>query len=206
MYPRTRRQKEILNFIGEFTRTRGHQPSYQEIADHFRLASKGAVARHIEALERQGFVSRRLEDGAFSLVLNPSDPTANEVCELSWIDLSEFPDIDPQLLPPPIQVSVHALGVLNPEKICAFKVENDAMLGDHICEGDIAILEKRSLARDGEIVLAVLGGRDLFLQRLFKRGGTVELHPSNPKYEKTSLPSPQVQVCGVFRGLIRPSI
>ena len=63
MQPRTRRQREILDFITEFINERGHIPSYQQIARKFKIASKSAIAKHIAAMEKQGILQRRREDG-----------------------------------------------------------------------------------------------------------------------------------------------
>lgn len=204
MYPRTRRQKEVLDYILQFIETRGHQPSYQEIADHFRLASKGAVARHIEALERQGFLSRRSDDGAFSLEINPAESAEEMVCEISWMELPDSSDSTLSIPDDPLFISVHTLGVLKPDKVAAFKVANDAMLDDHICEGDIVILERRTLARDGDIVFAIVDGERAVLKRIRRSGVSIELHPSNSKYETISRPADRVEIRGVFRGLVRP--
>jgi repressor LexA len=57
MQARTRRQKEILSYITEFIENRGYEPSYQQIAKHFQIASKSAIAKHIAALEEQGLIA-----------------------------------------------------------------------------------------------------------------------------------------------------
>ena len=89
MQPRTKRQKEILEYISNFIETRGYKPSYQQIAKHFRLASKAAVAKHIAALEKQGLISRRRENGSFSLELYPKVVITDLVCQIEWLELHE---------------------------------------------------------------------------------------------------------------------
>lgn len=204
MHPRTRRQKEILDYICQFVDARGHKPSYQQIANHFRLASKGAVARHIAALEKQGFLTRRSDDGSFSLALSPPEASKSLVTSVSWVetdvDLIEIDDPTNE----PLYVSVFALGILKPEKVVAYKMRNDSMVGDHICEGDIVLLEKRTLARDGEIVLALIDKKQFVLKRMFRNGSTVEFKPSNERFEALTVPSNSVEIKGVYKGLVRP--
>ena len=65
--PRTKRQREIFDYIKSFIENRGYEPSYQQIAKHFHIASKSAIAKHIAALEQQGLVIRSRENGSFSL-------------------------------------------------------------------------------------------------------------------------------------------
>lgn len=202
MHPRTRRQREVLDFILRFMETRGHKPSYQQIASHFRFASKGAVARHITALESQGLLRRRSDDGSFSLEVKSTE--ASLVTGVNWIetDVEQIDIEDP--VNEPLYVSAFALGVLKPEKVAAYRMRNDSMLGDHICEGDIVLLERRSLARDGEVVLALIERDRLVVKRFFRAGPRIELRPSNDRYETLFLPAAAVEVKGIYRGLVRP--
>jgi repressor LexA len=54
----TRRQREMLDFIAEFIRTKRYSPSLEEIAAHFGLSSVATVHKHVSNLERKGFIKR----------------------------------------------------------------------------------------------------------------------------------------------------
>jgi repressor LexA len=204
MQPRTKRQKEILEYISGFIETRGYKPSYQQIAKHFRLASKAAVAKHIEALEKQGLISRRRENGSFSLELFPKAVITDLVCQIEWMELPESTRILDDLSDETLLVPTFLIGLHKPEKLCAFRVQNDSMLDEHICEGDIALVEKRAFARDGDIVVTVIGGDRVIFKRIFRDGANVELRPSNKTYEPIKISADKVEIKGIFRGLIRP--
>ena len=79
------------------------------------------------------------------------------------------------------------------------------MIDEHICDGDIALIEDRAEARDGEIVVALVDETYATLKRLFRRGAEVELRPANSQLESITVPASQVRVQGIFRGLLRPS-
>lgn len=204
MQPRTKRQKEILEYISTFIETRGYKPSYQQIAKHFRLASKAAVAKHITALEKQGLISRRRENGSFSLELFPKETFSDLVCEIGWLELPQTLRILDDFSDETLLVPTFLLGFNKPEKLCAFRVPNDSMLDEHICEGDIAIVEKREFARDGDIVVSIINSDRVILKRIFRDGANVELRPSNEKYESIKISADRVEIKGIFRGLIRP--
>ncbi|MBS1796265.1 MAG: repressor LexA [Acidobacteria bacterium] len=206
MQPRTKRQKEILEYISNFIETRGYKPSYQQIAKHFRLASKAAVAKHIEALEKQGLITRRRENGSFSLELFPKTVVSDLVCEIEWLELPETTRFLDDFSDETLLVPTFLIGFHRPEKLCAVRVQNDAMLDDHICEGDIALIEKREFARDGDIVLAVVNGDRVYLKRLYRDGANIELRPANDQYEVLSVPADKIEIKGIYRGLIRPII
>jgi repressor LexA len=201
MQPRTKRQKEIFEYISQFIESRGYKPSYQQIAMHFQLASKAAVANHIAALERQGLISRRRENGSFSLELNPKETAGGLVCGIEWIPAPGTSDAAAE---EPLLVPAFLTGGLTADKLLVFRVRNESMIGDHICEGDIALIERRSFARDGDTVVATVRGERLVLKKIFRDGANVELRPSNPTFEPIRVPADKVDVKGIFRGLIRP--
>ncbi len=204
MQPRTKRQKEILEYISNFIETRGYKPSYQQIAKHFRLASKAAVAKHIAALEKQGLISRRRENGSFSLELYPKVVITDLVCQIEWLELHEAMRFLDDFSDETLLVPAFLIGLHKPEKLCAFRVPNDSMLDEHICEGDIALVEKRGFARDGDIVVSVINRDRVILNRIFRDGANVELRPSNENYQTIKIPADKVEIKGIYRGLIRP--
>jgi repressor LexA len=79
------------------------------------------------------------------------------------------------------------------------------MIDEHICDGDIALIEDRSEARDGEIVVALVEGTHATLKRLYRHGPEIELRPANSQLESIRVPAQQVIVQGIFRGLLRPT-
>lgn len=203
MQPRTRRQREILEFINDYTERKGYKPSYQLIARHLGIASKSAVAKHVAALEKQGILQRRRENGAFALELNPPNFIADAVCEVEWLELPFSDDFSEEFESSPLFVPKFLLGFLEPDRVRAFRVPNEAMIEEHICEGDIALVEKRTFARDGACVVAGIGDR-IVLKRFYRVGANIELRPANKDYEPLKVSAEKVSIYGVMRGLLRP--
>lgn len=203
MQPRTRRQREILDFITEFIDERGHIPSYQQIARKFKIASKSAIAKHIAAMERQGILKRRREDGSFGLELSQKNSAIESVCEIGWLETASADGFSENWEQEPIFVPKFLLGYYEPERIRAFRVPNNSMLDEHICEGDIALIEKRSFARDGAIVVAEIENR-VVLKRFYRAGANIELRPANQNYQTIILSADKVLIQGVLHGLLRP--
>jgi len=52
----TRRQREVLGFIAQFTDANGYCPSYEELAQGLHLASLATVHKHIQSLESKGYL------------------------------------------------------------------------------------------------------------------------------------------------------
>lgn len=210
--PRTKRQKEILDYIVWYSGERGHEPSYAQIARHFGVKSRATIAKHIAALERRGLVSRTREDGAFALGVNnlskADEMQPDALCQVPLFGriaagLPILNDWDHRDM---IAVPRFLLGRVRPEKVFALRVHGDSMIDEHICDGDIALIESRSDARDGEIVVALVDGSDTTLKRIFRRGPEVELRPANASLESIRVSALQVAIQGVFRGLLRSAV
>ncbi|MEX2582762.1 MAG: helix-turn-helix domain-containing protein, partial [Gemmatimonadota bacterium] len=56
--PLTKRQKEILDYIGAFIEDQGYAPSFEEIAEAFGYASLATVHEHLSNLERKGYIRK----------------------------------------------------------------------------------------------------------------------------------------------------
>lgn len=204
--PRTKRQREVFEYIDSFIKERGYEPSYQQIARHFRIASKSAIAKHIAALERQGLLSRLRENGSFGLQIRPKNSVDEAVCAIDWLDVPPDASFKEDWEHNSIFIPKFLIGMFQPERIFAFRVRNDSMLEENILEGDVVLIEKRLFARDGDCVVALIEKDRVVLKRFYRAGANVELRPSNRDYQTITLPADKVGVKGIFRALLRPSI
>lgn len=213
--PRTQRQKEVFDYLVRFLERRGYIPSYTQIAKHIGVRSRATVAKHIKALERLGLITIHNQDGSFALVINEQEtqpPPPPPAPEFEWLweipmsgviaagqPLEVVPDGDL------IAVPRFLLGRVKPGNVYALKVQGDSMIDEHICDGDIALIEDRPEAHDGEIVVALVDETHATLKRLYRHGAEVELRPANSQLESIRVPAERVRVRGIFRALLRPS-
>jgi repressor LexA len=206
MLPRTQRQKEILDYITRFLERQGYVPSYGQIAKHFGVKSRATIAKHIAALEKRGLISREHEDGSFALNVKVEDTSSDSICEVKLFGrIAAGPPLEVVDYEERISVPRFLLGRVRPDCVYALRVKGDSMIDEHICDGDIALIEYRTDARDGEIVVALIEESQATLKRLYRRGVNVELQPANSQLQPLIVPASQVSVRGIFRGLLRPS-
>ena len=205
MLPRTQRQKDILDYITRFSERNRYEPSYAQIARHFGVKSRATIAKHIAALERRGLLTRTHEDGSFALSVKVDDPDA--LCQVKLLGrIAAGTPLDVVESAETLSVPRFLLGRVKPERVYALRVKGDSMIDEHICDGDIALIENRTEARDGEIVVALLiDENQATLKKIYRRGNNVELHPANSQLQPLTLPASQVSVQGIFRGLLRPT-
>lgn len=206
MLPRTQRQKDILDYITRFSERNRYEPSYAQIARHFGVKSRATIAKHIAALERRGLLTRTHEDGSFALSVKVDDPDA--LCQVKLLGrIAAGAPLDVVESTEMLSVPRFLLGRVKPDRVYALRVKGDSMIDEHICDGDIALIENRTEARDGEIVVALLiEENQATLKKLYRRGANVELHPANSQLQPLTLPASQVSVQGIFRGLLRPTV
>lgn len=205
MQPRTKRQKQVLDYIKNYIEKHGYEPSYQQIAIHLGVSSKAGIAKHIEALEQLGLISRIRENGSFRLEINPTQSISELISEISWLELplDETPDaeIEP-LFVPKIMIGDHL-----PETISAIRAVDDSMIEEHICEGDIVLVENRSYARDGDTVVALLTEKQrTVILKFFRAGANIELRPANPAFKSISVRADKIEIKGVLCSVLRPPV
>ena len=206
MQPRTQRQKEILEYITRFIARHGYEPSYAQIARYFGVSSKATIAKHIKALERRGLLVRRRTDGAFGLSVQVEETAGDATCEVPLLGrVAAGTPLDTFEEAETITVPRFLLGRVRPNHIYALRVTGDSMIDEHICDGDIALIENRVEAREGEIVVALVDGSRATLKRLHRMGTEVELRPANSQLAPIRLHASRVAVQGIFRGLLRPA-
>lgn len=193
----TPKQLRLLTFIRDFTHTRGYAPTMQELADEFGV-SKVTIFEHISALQKKGYL-RRSRHRARSLRLSPGIPFPDERA-------SRLPLVGTIAAGQPIEaiedrqvVDLEELFVSPYEKF-VLRVRGDSMIGDQICDGDLVIVERRSTARDGETVVALIDN-EATLKRFYRTPDGVRLEAANPAYEPIFVRDVAIQ--GVVIGVLR---
>lgn len=196
----TRRQRQVYDFICQFVEANGYSPSLEEIGAHFGLASVATVHKHIQHLVAKGFLRKAWNR---SRSLEPVPEAASEALDVPILGtvaagrpIEAIEDASES-----IRVPAQMMG--RPGETFALRVRGDSMIEDQICDGDVVIVESRLEARDGETVVALVGGDEATLKRFYRRGSQVRLVPANSNMEPLELPAADVQIRGVVRGLVR---
>src|SRR5919112_3110536 len=70
--PLTKRQREILTYLGSYSENNGYAPSFEEIAETFNYNSLATVHEHLTNLERKGYIKRSYNESRAIEIL-PSD-------------------------------------------------------------------------------------------------------------------------------------
>ncbi len=195
----TRSQARTLEFLKTFWREHGHAPTLAEIAAGIGIRSRGVVHRYLQALESAGEIE--ILDGRHRGIRlrDAGDAVASELPLLGKIAAGR-----------PIeaiagQESIELPAYLTGNADCyALRVEGDSMIDIGIHDGDIVIVRPTSVARDGDIVVALIDGHEATLKRLRREGeGRVMLIPENSTMSPMIYDARRVQIQGVLTGQLR---
>ena len=77
------------------------------------------------------------------------------------------------------------------------------MIDAGIQDGDIVVIERRDVAENGDIVVALIDDAEVTLKRLRRKGATIALEAANPQYETRIFGPNRVKVQGRLVGLMR---
>ena len=201
--PLTKRQKQVLDFIARFQDENGYCPSYEEIAHGLDLASLATVHKHISALENKSYLKRGFNQSR-SLELAPK-----YLQEQRRTRPLEVPLLGRIAAGSPVE-SVEQRETLNFADFAgngntfALEVRGNSMIEDHICDGDLILLEKVSEIRDGDIVVALVGGSETTLKRFHREAGDqVRLQPANAALRPIIVAARDVQIQGRLLAVLR---
>jgi repressor LexA len=201
----TKRQKQVLDFIANFQDENGYCPSYEEIAHGLDLASLATVHKHISALEAKNYLKRGFNQSR-SLELMPrylqehrrARPAAPQIPMLGRIAAGAPVEAIEQ------RETLNLADFTGSGETFALEVRGSSMIEDHICDGDVILLEKVSEAHDGDIVVALVAGAETTLKRFFREpNGVVRLQPANSALEPILVPAGEVQVQGRLIAVLR---
>jgi repressor LexA len=196
----TKRQQEIFDFIRRYSARHGYPPTVRDIGKAIGLTSSSTVHAHLANLEKIGMIRRDptkpralelLVEGA-KKVVSPGGglPVVGRVAAGSPILAEE--NIEDYVQVPPIAGGDAGEYVL--------KISGDSMKDAGILDGDHVVVRPQDTARDGEIVVALMG-EEATVKRYFREPDHIRLQPENDAHEP--IRTRDVQVLGSVVGVCR---
>ena len=202
----TRRQKEVLDFIAGFVDRHGYSPSFEEIARGLSLKSLATVHKHVSNLQTKGILQRG-HNRSRSIDVLPQ-PRPQRIAPMREALRDRLPLMGRIVAGLPVEAlqsneSISLADIVGSKEVFALEVRGDSMRDEHIVDGDYVLIERTRVARDGEIVVALVRGSETTLKRFYLEGEVVRLQPSNQEMEPIYLPAVQVEVQGRVLGVLR---
>jgi repressor LexA len=201
----TRRQKQVYDYIADFVQRNGYSPSFEEIGDGMGLSSLATVHKHISNLEKKGLLKRDYNKSRSIDVLPPKGSLKKAMAPPSMMlplmgRIAAGRPIEAIENPETISLADFTSGS---KDVYVLRVVGESMQDEHIVEGDYVIVESTKMARDGEIVVALVEGSDATLKRIYREGDNIRLQPSNARMQPIIVPARTVDVQGRVIGVLR---
>lgn len=220
----TLKQHELLCFIHRKLEETGVSPSFEEMKEALDLKSKSGIHRLINALEERQFIRRlpnraralevlRLAEGmdrpkAAAILPTPASPPPRDI-PIAANDVIDIPlhgriaaGVPIEALEGQSMLSVPA-ALLGSGEHYALEVSGDSMVEAGILDGDFALIQRTEVARDGQIVVALIDENEATLKYFRREGRRIRLDPANSAYEPQIYDAGQVQIQGKLAGLLR---
>lgn len=197
----SQRQREILEYIGQHTRSHGYPPTVREIGEAVNLSSSSTVHAHLKVLEQRGMISR---DAVLTRAIRVVD---EENLRQKTQRAANLPILGRVAAGRPALASQEVEGTfpvpsdfLGGGEGFLLRVKGDSMIEDGILDGDCVVVRRQNVAENGDVVVAVIED-EATVKRLYSEHGHVRLQPANSSMQPMIFDS--VEIVGKVVGLIR---
>lgn len=182
----TKRQQEVLAGIRLIFAETGYPPTVRELGERLGLRSSCTVQRHLEALEKKGFIRRNPTKARTIEITRGPKPVSRSAADGGLISLPILGTVTagtPILAVENIEDSLALPKSLIPDSECfVLKVRGDSMINVGLYDGDLAVVKRQDSADNGDIVVALIED-EATIKRIYRESGRVRLQPENPTME-----------------------
>jgi repressor LexA len=190
--PLTTAQRELYDWLSEYIGEHRHSPSIRQMMEAMGLRSPAPIQSRLRHLQQKGWITWK-EGQARTLqllgdALGGGIPVLGAVAAGGLVET--FDDVEERLELEP---------VLATRGLFALTVNGDSMVGAHIADGDVVLMEpvkEPSRLREGTIVSALVPGSGTTLKHFHRDGRQVRLEAANPAYEPILVDADQVAIQG----------
>lgn len=196
----TPRQRQVLQFITAFADSNGYPPSQREIAAHLKVSGTLPVMKHLDALERKGYIKRESVNRGITLKV----PNSRH-CSLPIVGTVRAGQLSTAIENIQGYFSVDQVAVKGAD--CFFlKVSGDSMINAGILDGDLALVRPQVTADNRDIVVAMVDD-EATLKYFHWEPDHIRLQPANPSmkpiliYPENGEVSIVGKVIGIYRQL-----
>jgi repressor LexA len=196
---------EMLKHLAR-TSARGEvSPTVREVGEATGLSSSQTAYKHLKRLEEAGYVERQGGRRARGIRLT----------EKGWEAAGEMPLLGQIAAGRGLEavaigdeaysLAAELLGSRSGRNRYLLRVVGQSMIGAHIADGDLLIVEEDEDPPDGTVVAALIGnGDEVTVKRLHRDGEMLRLRPENGEHEDLVLSAEDVKIQGRVVYVVHP--
>ena len=201
----TEKQRVVLDYVKKYSAIHGYPPAIREICEGVNLSSPATVFVHLKNLEELGFIRktsnkfRTIEvlceneylDNNEDLVKVPLLGKITAGNPITAIEMpNEFFDLPASLIP-------------KGKEVFTLHVSGNSMINAGIFDDDYVIVERKTSAKNGDIVVAMTDNNEATLKRFYKEKDHIRLQPENDTMDPIILDNCTIlgKAIGLYRKL-----
>lgn len=199
----TKKQTEVLDYIKKYQAKNGYPPAVREICKALGLSSPATVQAHLTKLKEAGVIKntsnkfRTIEVLVENEYLEKNEdvvkvPLLGKITAGNPIEAierpNEFFDLPAALIP-------------KKETIFTLEVSGESMINKGIYDGDVVIVQKQNVAKNGDVIVAMTPENEVTLKTFYKEDGHIRLQPENDSMAPFIFPT--ITILGKAIGLYR---
>ena len=177
----TLQQEKLLDKIKHFIVKKGYAPTVRELCAEMGLSSTATVQVHLNNLAKKGYI--RKDDGKTRTlelkVPNEYSPVNELIVEVPLLGKITAGNPIEAIEQPNEYFSLPAYLIPNNKEVFTLLVDGDSMINAGILDGDIVIVERKSTANNGDIVVALTEENEVTLKTFYKEKNHIRLQPEN---------------------------
>lgn len=171
----TNRQKDILDFLREFIRESGYPPSLREICARFGIKGPQNAAKHLDALEKKGFIRRAAGSSRAIELLDGRQATGGVSLPIAGRVRAGAPGLAIEDIVGHVMLDENFFRCSD---ALLLKVEGESMIEAGINDGDYVVVRPQKDATVGDVVVAMIDG-EATVKTFLREGNEIILKPEN---------------------------
>lgn len=181
-------------------------PSVREVGEAVGLRSSQTAYKHLKKLEESGYVER--EGGS-------RRARGIRLTEKGWEAAGEMPLLGRIAAGRGLEavsvgddaysLAAELVGSRSGRRRYLLRVVGQSMIGAHIADGDLLVVEEDEDPPDGTVVAALIGGgEEVTVKRLYREGDLLRLKPENGDHEDLVVSADNVTIQGRVVYVVHP--
>jgi len=197
---------EMLRYLARMASRGEGPPSVREVGQAVGLRSSQTAYKHLKKLEEEGYVER---EGARRRA------RGIRLTGKGWEAAGEMPLMGRIAAGRGLEavavgeeaysLAAELMSSRSGRRRYLLRVVGESMIGAHIADGDLLVVEEDEDPPDGTVVAALIGnGEEVTVKRLYREGEMVRLEPENGDHEDIVLPAEGVKIQGRVLYVVHP--
>lgn len=197
----TKKEEKALEEIKKFIAKYGFAPSIRDLAQLINVNSSATAFFYLKKLENKKYLKRGTKQSRTIELLVPNEYLVKDNLEIPLIGLVHAGNLSEAIENPEDMISVPNYLINGKNEVFALHIKGDSMIDKGIFDRDIVIVEKKSVANNGDIVVALDNESNATIKTFYKEKDRFRLEPANQKMKPIYLKEVSIlgQVIGLYR-------